>query len=271
MQFSGQLLKMLTQNGKPIQYFLNLSHDLINLNQVIGKNLTIKHVGYECVSCRSDEKIYRMGFCKRCFFESPYASDTIIRPELSTAHLGIGERDLEVEQQIQLAPHIVYLAYTGEVKVGVTRESQLPTRWIDQGATFALPIARTTNRYEAGMIEVALKEHIADKTNWKKMLEDDFEDDLDLVDFRERIKHHFPENFQNFYTMEREMQRLDYPYEAPEKIMSCTLDKNPEVGGILRGIKGQYLSFEGGNFINVRAHEGYVVEISITKPKETLA
>ncbi len=267
MKFTGQILKMTTQNGTPIQYFLNLSHDLINVNQLIGKTLKINHIGYECVNCGSDQKIYRMGFCKKCFFESPYASDTIIRPELSTAHLGIGERDLEVEQSIQLVPHIVYLAYTGEVKVGVTRETQIPTRWIDQGATFALPIAKTTNRYEAGMIEVALKEHIADKTNWKKMLEDDFEDDLDLADFRERIKEHFPENFQNFYTMEHEMMRLDYPYEAPEKITSFTLDKTPEFEGTLIGIKGQYLAFEGGKFINIRGHEGYVIELDIQRNK----
>ncbi len=168
MQFSGQILKMISQNGKPIQYYLNLKNDLINMNQLFGKNIYIKHIGYQCVNCGSDEKIYRMGFCKKCFFESPYASDTIIRPELSTAHLGIAERDLDVEKEIQLVPHIVYLAYTGDVKVGVTRESQIPTRWIDQGATFALPIAVTENRYEAGMIEVELKKHIADKTNPKK-------------------------------------------------------------------------------------------------------
>ena len=112
MKFSRQILKMITQNAKPIQYYLNLSHDLINMNQLIGKKLKLKHVGYECVNCGNDERIYRMGFCKKCFFESPYASETIIRPELSTAHLGIGERNLEVEQAIQLKPHIVYLAYT---------------------------------------------------------------------------------------------------------------------------------------------------------------
>lgn len=264
MHFSGQILKMTTQNAQPIQYFLNLSNDLINMNQLIGKNLTLKHIGYQCVHCAKDEKVYRMGFCKKCFFESPYASDTIIRPELSTAHLGIGERDLEIEKAIQLQPHIVYLAYTGDVKVGVTRESQIPTRWIDQGATFALPIAKTDNRYEAGMIEVAMKAHLADKTNWRKMLEDDFEDDLDLADFREKIKDYFPEDFKNFYSMEHEMIRLDYPYEAPEKINSFTLDKKPQFEGILKGIKGQYLSFEGGDFINVRAHEGYVIDFSVT-------
>ncbi|MBW8362596.1 MAG: DUF2797 domain-containing protein [Kaistella sp.] len=263
MQFSGQILKMATQNAKPIQYFLNLSDDLINMNQLLGKNIKIKHTGYECVNCGKDEKVYRMGFCKKCFFESPYASDTIIRPELSTAHLGIGERDLEVEKSIQLQPHIVYLAYTGDVKVGVTRDTQIPTRWIDQGATFALPIAITENRYEAGMIEVAMKEHLADKTNWRKMLEDDFEDDLDLADFREKVKNYFPENFKNFYTEDHTMVRLDYPYEAPEKITSFTLDKMPEFEGVLNGIKGQYLSFDGGSFLNVRAHEGYVIELTV--------
>ncbi|MDQ0476779.1 DUF2797 domain-containing protein [Chryseobacterium sp. MDT2-18] len=263
MKFSGQILKMATQNGRPIQYFLNLSNDLINMNQLIGRNIKLKHIGYECVSCDSDEKIYRMGFCKKCFFESPFASESIIRPELSTAHLGIGERDLEVEQSIQLKPHIVYLAYTGDVKVGVTRESQIPTRWIDQGATFALPIAKTENRYEAGMIEVAMKEHLADKTNWRKMLEDDYEDDLDLADFREKIKNHFPEDFKNFYSGDEEIVKLDFPYEAPEKIMSFTLDKNPEFEGVLKGIKGQYLAFEGGKFMNVRGHEGYVIEMEI--------
>ncbi len=263
MKFSGKVLKMATQNGQPIQYFLNLSHDLINMNQLIGKNIKIKHIGYECVSCGTDEKVYRMGFCKRCFFESPFASESIIRPELSTAHLGVGERDLEVEQSIQLKPHIVYLAYTGDVKVGVTRESQVPTRWIDQGATFALCIAKTENRYEAGMIEVAMKEHLADKTNWRKMLEDDYEDDLDLADFREKIKEYFPEGFKDFYSCDEDVVKLDFPYEAPEKITSFTLDKNPEFEGILKGIKGQYLSFDDGKFINVRSHEGYVIELEV--------
>ena len=165
MKFSGQILKMITENGKPIQYYLNLSGDLISMNQLFDKEIKIKHTGYQCVSCGQDLPIFRMGFCKKCFFESPYASETILRPELSTAHLGIEERDLEIEKEIQLVPHVVYLAYTGDVKVGVTRESQVPTRWIDQGATFALPIARTENRYEAGVIEVEMKNHPADKTN----------------------------------------------------------------------------------------------------------
>ncbi len=263
MIFQGQILKMTSQIGNPIQYYLNLSGDLININQLIGKKINLKHIGYQCISCGEDKPIYRMGFCKDCFFKSPYASESIIRPELSRAHLGEEERDLEVEKEIQLVPHIVYLAYTGDVKVGVTRETQVPTRWIDQGATFALPIAKTENRYEAGMIEVALKQHINDKTNYKKMLQDDYEDDLDLADFREKIKNYFPKDFEKFYKNEGEIWKLDYPYTAPEKINAFTLDKNPEFEGVLKGIKGQYLAFENGNVMNVRSHEGYVVELSI--------
>ena len=264
MLFEGQVIKMSTVLGEPIQYYMNLSGDLISMNQLIGKTLRIKHIGYQCTNCQEDKPIYRMGFCKKCFFESPYASDTIIRPELSKAHLGIEERNLAVEQEIQLQPHVVYLAYTGDVKVGVTRKAQVPTRWIDQGATFALPIAETENRYEAGMIEVALKEHLSDKTNYKKMLKDEYESDLDLSDFRSKIEAYFPKDFSNFYRADSEVVRLDYPYTAPDKITSFTLDKNPEFEGVLKGIKGQYLAFEGGNCMNVRGHEGYVIQLEVS-------
>ena len=263
MQFSGQILKMISQNGKPIQYYLNLKNDLINMNQLLGKNIYIKHIGYQCVNCGNDEKIYRMGFCKKCFFESPYASDTIIRPELSTAHLGIAERDLDVEKEIQLVPHIVYLAYTGDVKVGVTRESQIPTRWIDQGATFALPIAVTENRYEAGMIEVSLKNVIADKTNWQRMLKNDVPE-VNLFEQYHEIKNQVNEDFQQFLVEEPEVWKLDYPVLAyPEKVKSLNLKKTPEIEGVLKGIKGQYLIFEDNTVFNVRSHEGFYVKFDV--------
>jgi hypothetical protein len=155
MQFQGQILKMTSYDAKPIQYYLNLSGDLIHMNELFGKELSIKHVGFQCVNCGENKPVYRMGFCKNCFFESPYASDTIIRPELSTAHLGVAERDLGSRKRNSASASYCLSGYTGDVKVGVTRNTQIPTRWIDQGATFALPIARTENRYEAGMIEVA--------------------------------------------------------------------------------------------------------------------
>ncbi|MHA6696699.1 DUF2797 domain-containing protein [Chryseobacterium sp. A301] len=265
MHFEGQLIKMITQNASPIQYYLNLSHDLIHMNSLIGKTVEISHLGYQCVNCQREEKIFRMGFCKKCFFESPYTSESIIRPELSKAHLGEGERDLEVEKSIQLVPHIVYLAYTGEVKVGVTRESQVPTRWIDQGATFALPIARTENRYEAGMIEVALKSKLSDKTNYRRMLKDEYEEDLDLTQFRSEVQDLFPAEYAKFFNSEQDLWRLDYPYEAPEKVTTISLEKKPSFTSVLKGIKGQYLAFEGGSVLNVRAHEGFVIALETKK------
>lgn len=264
MQFRGQVLKMSSVLSSPIQYYLNLTGDLININQLFGRILSIRHTGFQCVSCGKDLPIFRMGFCKKCFFESPYASETIIRPELSTAHLDIEERDIEVEREIQLQPHIVYLAYTGDVKVGVTRESQVPTRWIDQGATLALPIAKTNNRYEAGMIEVALKEHLADKTNYRKMLMNEHEE-VDLSKIRDEMKAHIPQEFQQFYLGEEALLHLDFPYKNPEKVNVFSLDKTPEFTGVLKGIKGQYLCFEGDNFFNVRGHEGFVIELEVRK------
>lgn len=264
MQFSGQILKMISQDGQPIQYFLNLNDDLLNMNQLFGKTIRIKHVGYQCVNCGKNEKLYRMGFCKKCFFESPYASESIIRPELSMAHLGLAERDLEVEQSIQLVPHIVYLSYTGDVKIGVTREAQIPTRWIDQGATLALPIAKTDNRYEAGMIEVELKNHLNDKTNFRKMLQNNDDAEVNLENVRAEVLDYFPESFKQFALTNEEVIQLYYPYEAPQKVNTFTLDKKPEFEGILQGIKGQYLKFEGDDFINIRSHEGYVVDLTIS-------
>jgi len=262
MKFSGQILKMISEYDSPIQYYLNLSGDLLHMNQLLYKKIILHHIGYQCVSCGKDIPLYRMGFCKDCFFKSPYASETIIRPELSQAHLGIEERDLEVEEKIQLVPHIVYLSYTSEVKVGVTRESQIPTRWIDQGALQALPIARTENRYEAGVIEVALKEHLADKTNYRQMLST-MESNTDLNKTKQEIIRFIPEESQQFILPESELWNLKYPYEVPEKITSFSLDKKPELGGILKGIKGQYLCFDEGNFINIRSHEGYVIDLTI--------
>ncbi|PIE50483.1 MAG: hypothetical protein CSA38_03085 [Flavobacteriales bacterium] len=263
MHFQGQIKKMTTEIGNPIQYHLNLSGDLISINQLIGKPIQLKHIGYQCVNCDSTEKIFRMGFCKKCFFESPYASESIIRPELSKAHLGEEERDLAIEKQIQLTPHIVYIAYTGGFKVGVTREHQVPTRWIDQGATQAKPIARTNNRYEAGMIEVSLKEHFADKTHYKRMLQDDGSAELDWHPIDEKLNDCFPKDYEDFRLENQEVVKLNFPYQLTEKINSFTLEKVREYKGVLKGIKGQYLVFDEGYFINIRSHEGFVVDLII--------
>jgi len=164
MQYEGVLRKMQTENGSPINYYMVFENDFL------------------------DRPIHRQGFCKNCFFEIPTAGDWIMRPELSTAHLDKEDRDLEYEKKVQLQPHIVYLANSSNVKVGVTRKTQVPTRWIDQGAHEAIEIVEVPNRYLAGITEVALKDHVGDKTNWRKMLTNAVEDE-NLIEWRNKLEH----------------------------------------------------------------------------------
>src|SRR5690606_25931370 len=217
----------------------------------------------QCLGCGLDKKIFRQGFCYDCFYSNPKAGDWIMHPELSKAHLGIQDRDLEFEKQIQLQPHIVYLANSSDVKVGVTRKSQVPTRWIDQGAHEAIEIVEVPNRYLAGITEVALKQHISDKTNWRKMLQNEVQD-VNLVEIREALKPYIPEETQPYFLAERQELEIDFPVNRyPKSPKSLNLDKTPEYQGILTGIKGQYLIFEDDTVFNVRSYEGYVVNLNI--------
>ena len=260
MEFQGVLRKMATQIGAPIQYYLVLGDHPINVNQLIDKNIALKFVGYECLNCGSDAPIFRQGFCKSCFFEAPQAADWIIRPELSQAHLGIEDRDLAYEQKMQLQPHVVYLANSSDVKVGVTRKSQIPTRWIDQGAREALPIVEVPNRYLAGIAEVALKDHVSDKTNWRTMLKNQIVD-VDLKAWQDKLAPHLPDEVKSYLYPGSETH-LEFPVLAyPEKPKSLNLVKTPSYEGVLKGIKGQYLIFEDETVFNVRSNEGLVVAL----------
>ena len=165
MHFQGVIKKMISEFDSPVRYYLNFEEDMLCMNQLLNKEIKIKSIGYQCLSCSSDIEIYRQGYCKNCFFEVPQAADWIIKPELSKAHLNIEERDLNYEKEIQLQPHIVYLANTGNIKVGVTRKSQTPYRWIDQGAHQAIEILEVPNRYLAGIAEISIKKYISDKKN----------------------------------------------------------------------------------------------------------
>ena len=138
--FKGVLKKMITELGTPIRYFLNLDNDFIEINQFLDRTLKLEFAGTMCLNCNDSKPIFRQGFCKSCFFESPSVGDWVMRPELSKAHLGEEDRDLEYEKRVQLQPHWVYLALSSHLKVGVTRQSQVPTRWIDQGAHEAVGI-----------------------------------------------------------------------------------------------------------------------------------
>lgn len=263
MQYQGVLKKMPTENEEKIQYYLDMGSDFLNMNQLIHKTLEISFVKYECLNCHLERPIYRQGFCKSCFFDTPRAGDWIMRPELSTAHLGKEDRDLEYEKAMQLQPHIVYLANSSNVKVGVTRKQQVPTRWIDQGAHEAIEIVEVPNRYLAGITEVALKEHVADKTNWRKMLKNDIED-ADLVNWQQKLRPYIPEEVQEYFIENNTETQLNFPVEKyPEKPKSLNLVKEGSYTGKLVGVKGQYLIFEDQTVFNVRANEGLVVNISI--------
>ena len=264
MTYEGVLTKMQTEFGEPIQYYLVFEDSFLNVNQLLGKPMEINFVGFQCLNCGKKKKIFRQGFCYDCFYSSPAVGDWIMKPELSTAHLGIADRDLAYEEKVQLQPHIVYLALSSEVKVGVTRKTQMPTRWIDQGASQAIAVVEVPNRYLAGITEVALKNHYADKTNWRKMLTNTFET-IDLVAERLKVEHLIPTEVQEyFYNQKIDLYEMHYPVlEYPSKVTSLSLDKTPNFQGKLIGIKGQYLLFEGGTVFNIRSSEGYVVKIEI--------
>ena len=263
MTYQGVLRKMETEFSQPIQYYLVFDTDFLNINQLLNKTIAIEFVKYQCLNCGLDKPIYRQGFDKQCFFEIPQAADWIMRPELSTAHLGKEDRDLDYEKRVQLQPHIVYLANSSNVKVGVTRKSQVPSRWIDQGAHEAIEIVEVPNRYLAGITEVALKDYVADKTNWRKMLKNDIEDE-NLVTWRERLKQYIPDEAKDYFIENNTETHLEFPvYKFPEKPKSLNLIKAQKYTGKLVGIKGQYLIFDDETVFNIRANEGLVVNISV--------
>ena len=264
MQYQGVLRKMESEMGQPIQYYMLFENDFLNVNQVLDKHLQIDFIKYQCLRCGEDLPIFRQGFCRNCFFETPMAGDWIMRPELSKAHLDKEDRDLEYEKKVQLQPHVVYLANSSSVKVGVTRKSQVPTRWIDQGAHEAILIAEVPNRYLAGITEVALKDHVSDKTNWRKMLTNQV-DDENLLEWRDRLRPHIPAETTEYFLDAGGEIHMHFPVlQYPEKVKSLNLTKTPSYNGILKGIKGQYLIFEDNTVFNVRGNEGYYVSLGIS-------
>lgn len=233
------------------------------MNQLIGRKISVNFLRYECLNCSLQKKIFRQGLCYDCFSSIPQAGDWVISPEKSKAHLGEEDRDLDYEKRSQLQPHIVYLANSSDVKVGVTRKTQVPTRWIDQGAHEAIEIVEVPNRYLAGITEVALKSHVADKTNWRKMLTNNVLD-LDLHAERDKLKQYIPEEARDFYLANNKETEIKFPVDKyPEKVKTLNLGKTPFYEGLLRGIKGQYLLFDDGIAFNVRGHEGFVVELKV--------
>lgn len=260
----GLLHKMKTEFGQPIQYSLVLEGTTLLMNELIGKNIAIHFSGtIICSSCsKKIKKTFQDGFCYNCFQSAPEASECVIRPELCKAHLGEG-RDLEWEERNHNQPHVVYLASSDTVKVGVTRATQVPSRWIDQGAFAAIRLAETPNRFEAGRLEVALKSVFTDKTNWQRMLKNEIDESIDLEEEKWQLHEQLPSDLTAYFSENDEIIEMNYPVELyPSKVKSLSFDKTPEITGKLSGIKGQYLLFEDGSVLNIRKHTGYEVEIT---------
>jgi hypothetical protein len=269
MIYDGNLRKMrtaLNQNGmaeyKMVMYDnLNPNYE-IPLNVLVGKAISLRFDGQiNCVvSGKRIRKTYGEGMSWDAFSESPLAVPSIINPELSQAHLGIGLRDLEWEIEHHVKPHYVYLSLTSGIKVGVTRTTQIPIRWIDQGAVEAVILAETPYRQAAGLIEVSLKKYLADKTNWRRMLKNEITAERTLIETKELVIDKIPNDLQKYISSDNSITTIGYPVNKyPAKVTSLKFDKMPVINKILTGIKGQYLLFEDSTVLNIRSHSGYNV------------
>lgn len=261
----GHLLKMAATLENPVQYTLDFEGEGIPMNEQIGKKIILHHTGnIHCINCgRKTKKSYFQGYCYPCYISLPQTDPGVIHPEKNQAHLGIS-RDMEWSKKHDLIDHFVYLALSGGLKVGVTRHTQIPTRWIDQGAHSAVKLTRTPHRNLAGQIEVALKEHLNDRTNWRAMLTNKTDKEPDLEQARKQAAELVPQKFAQYLEPDQPITTIHYPVnDYPDKVKSVNLDKNPDFEGVLKGIRGQYLIFEDGLVMNVRKYNGYEVELKI--------
>ena len=269
MKMKGRILKMKTELKSPVEYHLPMDNQFLGMNQWIGKRIEFRFDGeIYCLDCGvRTKKSFNQGFCYSCFQNSPMSAECIIKPELCRAHLGEG-RNMEWEREHHLKDHYVYLAVSSGIKVGITRDTQVPTRWIDQGASYAVPIAKTPNRYLCGMIEVSLKEYLSDRTAWQRMLKNEIAH-VDLSAKRSEIIKLVPDEYQEYLLTQEEILNIQYPVnEYPSKVKSLSFDKTPLIEGRLMGIKGQYLIFEEGQVLNIRKHQAYVLDFYAEENQE---
>lgn len=268
---SGQLHKMQARLDKPVTYEMVLGENRLPANPLIGKKIKLSYAGtIECVHCgRVTNKSFNQGYCYPCFQKLAQCDSCVISPE--KCHYDAGTcREPVWGDEFCMQDHIVYLANSSGLKVGITRASQVPTRWIDQGAIQALPVIRTRSRQQSGFAEVIFKQHVTDRTNWRNMLKGENEE-VDLEAERDRLleqcKKELDDLEQQFGLHAINILNgmtpvtIDYPVENyPEKVSSLNFDKTPTVEGVLAGIKGQYLILDTG-VINLRKFSGYLVSV----------
>lgn len=271
----GNILKMKTTLGdivklEPVQYQLPVGENLLPMNQHIGQPVRLEYQQeIHCIACgRKTSKSFAQGYCFPCFRSLAACDMCVMRPE--TCHYAEGTcREPKWGDTHCFIPHYVYLANSSGLKVGITRETQVPTRWMDQGATQALPVFEVANRLQSGLLEVVLKQHISDRTDWRKMLQSEAEP-LELKTIRDELLEQCSKEITDITNEqgEDEIQLIDeqvvnikYPVaEYPKKIKSFNFDKQPLIEGTLTGIKGQYLILDTG-VLNIRKFSGYNIAV----------
>ena len=270
---SGNVRKMATTLGDTVAYEWCAGDQRVPLNGALGRAITIEFLGViNCVHCqRVTKKSFNQGYCYPCFQRLAQCDSCIVKPEKCHFHEGTC-REPEWGQQHCNIDHVVYLANTSSAKVGITRGTQVPTRWMDQGATQARPIARVQTRQQSGLLEVAIGAHISDKTAWQTMLKGNG-DPVDLAELQAQLAskcHDAIAGLQSRFGLNAiqwldhsEDVHIDYPVlNWPTKVKAHNLDKTPIVEGTLMGIKGQYLMLDTG-VINIRKYGGYQLALSL--------
>ena len=269
----GNIEKMKVSLSDPVQYQLNVGNEMLTMNEVIGKNIKLHYQGeIHCIACeRKTNKSFAQGYCYPCFRDLARCDMCIMKPE--TCHYDLGTcREPEWGKGHCLQPHYVYLANSSGVKVGITRATQIPTRWIDQGAAQALPIFTVQTRKQSGLLEVELKKHVSDRTDWRKMLKGEPEA-KDLIAVRDELLEKCSDAIAGLqaeygeatiHTLPNEkVVDIQYPVtQYPEKVKSLNFDKQAEIEGKLLGIKGQYLILDSG-VLNIRKFTGYKLAVTV--------
>ncbi|GMR20336.1 MAG: DUF2797 domain-containing protein [Gammaproteobacteria bacterium] len=271
MPASGQIRKLRASLETPVRYRLPIGASELDMNACLGKSLRLEWSGeIRCLECdRPTRKSFSQGHCYPCMQRLASCDLCIVRPEKCHYHEGTC-REPKWGQDHCMQPHYVYLANSSGIKVGITRHTQIPTRWIDQGAVQALPVLKVKSRYISGLVEVALKPYVADRTDWRRMLKGE-PDKVDLIWRRDELfalvgdqlnaitQHHGEDAW---HRLDDEIVEIQYPVETyPDRVSSINLDKTPAVSGILQGIKGQYLILDTG-VLNIRKYGGYILEIA---------
>ena len=268
---TGVIRKMVVEATEPVSYWLPMGEERLDVQPLLGSQISLEFTGrIYCIECgRKTTKSFNQGYCFPCLRSLAACDMCIVKPELCHYDQGTCREPAWGESHC-MRPHVVYLANSSGLKVGITRASQVPTRWIDQGAVQALPLYEVDSRLQSGWLEVALKRYISDRTDWRAMLKGD-PSQLDLLVERDRLLGEASVDLAqcqlkigsaSMRLVEGAQEaRFKYPVLVyPEKIKAHNFDKKARVEGCLQGVKGQYMILDTG-VLNIRKFGGYEVDL----------